>query len=115
MDYGHQLYHQLRQRRQHAYTLAISALCAYTTLLMATPKEKAHWTDHEVAELIDYLHTNRSASEGDTGNFSMAVFNNAAAHLSPHCIQGPVKTAKMCKQKWTSVRTCNFTCLILLG
>src|ERR1700678_4017295 len=35
------------------------------------------------------------------------------AHL--RSFQRPLKTAKMCKQKWTSVRTCNFTCLILLG
>ena len=114
MDYQqhcHRHYRQQRLRRLHTSAAAIASICAYTTVLMATPKEKAHWNDREVTALIDYLYTNKSVSEGDSGNFKMTVFNGAVAHIAPHRVQGPMKTGKMCKQKWASVHSCNLICL----
>ena len=62
---------------------------------------KAHWTDIEVTELIAYLYTHRS--EGEQGNFKVSTYAGAAAHISGYLVQGPPKTMKMCKTKWSSV------------
>jgi len=99
---------RLTQHRLWAGAATITALCAhYTTVLMATSSSgksiKAHWNDTEVNALVDYLHDYK-AEAGDGGNFKANTLNAAAAHIKQHLSQGPTKTAKMCKGKWTSVR-----------
>jgi len=66
---------------------------------------KAHWNNAEVNALVDYLHDHK-AKAGDGGNFKANILNVAAAHIKQHLSQGPTKTSKMCKGKWTSV--CQF-------
>jgi hypothetical protein len=93
-----------RQRVQTG-AIVLAALCAqYTTILtmaLPTPSSKAHWTDLEVTELINYLNIHRS--EGEQGNFKVSTYVGAAAHISPHLVHGPPKTNKMCKTKWSLV------------
>jgi hypothetical protein len=104
-------------RRQRICTsvIALTAICAsFTTVLMAQPEiaqqtdnsSKAHWQDSEVDVLLRHLVENRAAG-GDGGNFSMPTYNSAAAAINAdQAIQtiGPLKTGKMAKTKWTSVR-----------
>lgn len=94
-----------RRRRQWAAALlAITTLCLQNTLLImaqANDREKAHWNEHEVTALIDYLHVHRA--EGEAGNFKPKTFNAAADHITPYLSHGPKKVGKMCKTKWVSV------------
>lgn len=99
---------RLSQRRLWAGAAAITTLCAhYTTVLMATSSSgklpKAQWNDAEVDALVDYLHDHK-AEAGDGGNFKASTFNAAAAHIKPYLLHGPMKTGKMCRGKWTTVR-----------
>ncbi|KAG1846365.1 hypothetical protein C8R48DRAFT_730233, partial [Suillus tomentosus] len=67
---------------------------------------KAHWQDSEVDVLLRHLVENRAAG-GDGGNFSMPTYNSAAAAINAdQAIQtiGPLKTGKMAKTKWTSLK-----------
>ena len=100
---------RLRLRRQWAGALAITGVCAsYATLLMATQPqktEKAQWNDAEVKALLDYLLEHWA--EGEGGGFKQKTHNGVAAHIASYLTQGPVKTGKMCKTKWTSV--CYYT------
>jgi hypothetical protein len=65
-------------------------------------KEKAHWNELEVRNMIDYLYEQRSRV-GEGGNFKMTTYNATAEHIALHHSQGPRKTGKMCKMKWVSV------------
>lgn len=63
---------------------------------------KASWTDAEVTALIQYLYDHRDeASEG--GNFKTSTYTAAAETITLHLKQGPIKTSKMCKGKWSYV------------
>jgi len=94
-----------RQRQWAAALLAITNLCLQNTLIiMAHDREKAHWNEHEVTALIDYLHVHRA--EGEAGNFKPKTFNAAADHITPYLSHGPKKVGKMCKTKWASVCYC---------
>jgi hypothetical protein len=69
---------------------------------MSLPKERAHWNEVEINELVDFLHGKRS-EVGDGGNFRAKIYNATADHIASHLTQGPKKTGKMCKTKWISV------------
>jgi hypothetical protein len=95
-----------QQQRHWAGALAITTLCVqYITFLMAQPtrSEKANWNDQEILGLVNYLHDHRAEAR-DGGTFKPPAYNAAVAHIAPHLTQGPVKTGKMCKTKWTLVR-----------
>ena len=66
-------------------------------------KEKAIWTKEETNALVDYLYQ-QSSQAGDGANFKTATFTAVANFIHPLLQQGPVKTAAMCKTKWSSVR-----------
>ena len=72
------------------------------------PKErKAHWSDQEMTQLIQYLHEHRSEG-GDGGNFKNLTLNAAAWHLASLCTpdaSGDPKTAKQVKNKLDGVGT----------
>jgi hypothetical protein len=97
----------LTRRRLQAGVIAIAALCAqYTSVIMmpqSTSSPKAQWNEQEVTALLEYLHGHK-AEAGDGGSFKMSTLNGAATHIQQHLTQGPVKTGKMCKTKWTAVR-----------
>lgn len=95
-------------RRQQLWgpAVAITALFSQysvllTSMAQAKDKEKAHWNELEISELVDYYHQNRL--EFAEGNPKPKIFNSAAEHIAPHLTQGPRKTGKMCKTKWVSV------------
>jgi hypothetical protein len=91
------------QQRLSAGIIAITALCAqYTIILtMALPAPKAQWVEEETSIFIDYMLAHWS--EGESGNFKLATYNGAAAHIAPHLVEGPAKSPQMCKTKWGTV------------
>jgi len=104
---------QLAQKRRiWAAALTLTTLCGQVaTAIMATaPPDKAQWNDDETIALVDDLLEHKSAI-GEAGMYKMATFNAAAGHIAAHHTLGPVKTGKMCKTKWRSVR--NFLSLIV--
>jgi hypothetical protein len=70
----------LCQRHQKwAATIAITTLCTqYAIFLMSQQqeKEKAHWNELEVRNMIDYLYEQQS-QVGEGGNFKMTTYNGA--------------------------------------
>src|ERR1700720_1745563 len=87
--------------------LALTALCAQLTTLMAassqeTKKENISWNDWEKRELVQFFWEHRAES-GDGGTFKPATYNAAAQHVAPYLTSGPVKAAKNVKTKWTAV------------
>ena len=104
-----------QQRRQvviAAAAAAVVALCAQYATLVALEEEqeeeqkalnlKAVWSREETTALIDYLYEHRS-QVGSGGNFKAATFDAAAEAISPLLKDGPTKTGRMCKTKWSSV------------
>jgi hypothetical protein len=89
-----------------AGVIAIAALCAQYTLVLMIPQSKsspkAQWNEQEVTALLEYLNGHK-AEAGDGGSFKMSTLNAAATHIQQHLTQGPVKTGRMCKTKWTAV------------
>lgn len=100
--------HQFLQRVWSG-TIAVTTICVhYATFLMATnsgtiSSPKAQWNDNEIAALLQYLDKQKSQSEG-VGNFKDPIWNSAPEAIKDHHSRGPVKTAKMCRNKWTTVR-----------
>lgn len=104
-----------------AGAIAISSLCAHNAffLLMALPEgpsPKAFWTDFETWELINinFLYDKRLEGDG-ARNFKQHTYNAAAEHIAQHLSQGPIKTAAMCRIKWTMVFSKFFCFLIILS
>jgi hypothetical protein len=94
-----------RRRQILSSALALAVLCAqHATLIMATSTDKANWNTEETASFVDHLYDHRSEIT-DAGMFKMATFNAAAQHIAPLHTLGPVKTGKMCKTKWRTVRS----------
>jgi hypothetical protein len=98
---------EARQRQLWKSAIIITSVCtAYTALLMATAqqeKEKANWNEPETVAFLAYLLDHKSVI-GDSGSFKASTYNAAAGHISHLLTQGPVKTGKMCKTKWSTVR-----------
>ena len=86
--------------------IPIITLCAqYSTLLMATGStsgSKAQWNDNEITALLQYLESQKSMTEG-VGSFKEVVWNNAPEAIKDQHTRGPVKIAKMCRNKWLVV------------
>ena len=64
---------------------------------------RAHWTDKDVRNLLDFLMEHK-AKAGDGANFTKTTWQAAAAELGkipPE--KGAPKTADSCKSKWTKV------------
>lgn len=101
----------LLQRRRHFSNCAavLSAVAAqFSVILMASSlQDKAVWNNDEAMALINYL-CEHKAEGGGNGGFKDVSFNGAAECIATHWTSGPVKTAKHCKTKWTSV------CIFLL-
>jgi hypothetical protein len=64
---------------------------------------KTHWNDKETEALLDYLIENKTLGQGN-GSFKDQVFQSALETISGLLSNGPVKTVKTCRTKWTSVR-----------
>ena len=62
----------------------------------------AVWTSAEETALVEFLVENRSEA-GDGGNFKSPTFQQAVAHIAPLLKEGPVKTVKSARNKWTAV------------
>jgi hypothetical protein len=75
---------------------------AAAAALLYLEAQKAVWSPEETTALVDYLYEHRL--QADTrGNFSAEMFADAAEAISPLLEDGPEKTEKMCKTKWTRV------------
>jgi hypothetical protein len=64
---------------------------------------RAHWTDKDVRNLLDFLMEHK-AKAGDGANFTKTTWQAAAAELGkipPE--KGAPKTPDSCKSKWTKV------------
>jgi hypothetical protein len=93
---------------------AITIICVqFLNLLMSlepsqsgsranTQAAKAQWNDEETNALLDHLINNKTLGQGN-GNFKDTVFTSAAEAISSLLSDGPVKTSKACKNKWTTV------------
>jgi len=66
----------------------------------------AIWTAAEETAFVDFLVDNKSGA-GDGGNFKAPTFQRAANHIATLHECGPIKTAKIAHNKWTTV------CLLL--
>lgn len=97
---------QTRRLNQYLVTsIALLSLCVQGVLvIMATTDDRAHWNDAETEALLQFLLKNKSEM-GESGSFPSSTFSKAAEAIKPLLSAGPVKTGKMCKGKWTSVRT----------
>jgi hypothetical protein len=79
-----------------------AAYVAAAAALLYVETQKAVWSPEETTALVDYLYEHRL--QADTrGNFSAEMFAAAAEVISPLLEDGPEKTEKMCKTKWTRV------------
>ena len=98
---------EARQLRRWKAAIILTSVCtAYTALLMASAqqdKEKANWNETETATLLTYLLDHKSEIT-DSGTFKAVTYKAAAEHISHLLTNGPVKTGKMCKTKWQTVR-----------
>ena len=97
------------QKHIWAGVITVVSLCVqYTTVLMsqdaAAATEKAYWNDAEVDALLAFL-SDHCAEGGDSGSFKMGTFNAASQSIAALKTTGPLKTGKMCKTKWISVRS----------
>lgn len=63
----------------------------------------ASWTVADETALINYL-AEHIAAAGDGLNFKIATLRGACAEVNKGRTQGGPKTAKGCKQKWSTVR-----------
>jgi hypothetical protein len=94
-----------QKRRLWKSALTLTTVSAqYTTLLIALSMnlEQAHWNNAEVNALVNYLYEHRLEA-GDGGSFKDVTFNNTLTSIAPLLSQGPVKTGKMCKTKWSAI------------
>ena len=57
------------------------------------------WSLDDEKVMINYLTDNRSCA-GDGANFKGTIWSGIAAALEPQRMEGGVKTAKKCKEKW---------------
>jgi hypothetical protein len=82
---------------------ALLHLKRYGSAFMAPsqPKERVHWTEEEVGQLVEYLHHHRS--EGEGGSFKKQTYQGAASHLQAFHKQGGHKDANSVKEKFTKV------------
>ena len=75
-----------------------AVLCVQSIVILAlSQSEKAHWDSEETTALVDYLFTHRS--EGNSGNFRAATYDEAATHIAPFLVQSPEKTSKNVQDK----------------
>jgi hypothetical protein len=63
----------------------------------------AIWVLPEESAFTNFL-SDHISEAGDGGSFKMPTFAAAAAHIAPYHERGPVKTAMMCKNKYSTVR-----------
>ncbi|KAF8237663.1 hypothetical protein L208DRAFT_1245794, partial [Tricholoma matsutake] len=61
------------------------------------------WNDSEIAALLQYLDNQKLQSE-EVGNFKDPVWKNAPETIKDHHSRGPVKTAKTCQNKWSTLK-----------
>ncbi|KIM92292.1 hypothetical protein PILCRDRAFT_57258, partial [Piloderma croceum F 1598] len=71
---------------------------------MASSADKAQWDEEEIVALLDYLLDHKSAI-GEAGSFKMPTFKAAADSISGLLVNGPIKTGKMCKTKWRTLKS----------
>ena len=64
---------------------------------------KAHWNNKETEALLDHLIENKTLGQGNR-SFKDQVYTSVAGAISGLLSNGPVKTSKTCKNKWTTVR-----------
>ena len=101
--------------------IALTALYTQLAIVMSLPakpprERKAHLSDQEMIQLIQFLHKHKSEG-GDRSSFKSPTLNAAARHLaSLHTADasGDPKTAKQVKNKWDSVGTLNNSNHLLL-
>jgi len=74
--------------------------------LQTTMPTGAIWTAAEETVFVNFLVDNKSGA-GDGRNFKAPTFQQAANHISTLHERGPIKTAKIAHNKWTTV------CLLL--
>ena len=64
----------------------------------------ANWDEGDEEVLIEFLQGSLSAA-GDGINFKQATWNAVAEHMAPFTMQGGIKTANACKNKFSRVCT----------
>lgn len=72
-----------------------------TSMAPTQAKDRVHWTDEEIAALVDYLHDHRSEAEG--GAFKKQTYQGAVTHIQPLHKSGGPKDATSVKEKFTKV------------
>lgn len=107
--------HTLLPQQFYIGLTAITIICVqFLNLLMSLEpsggSEKAHWNDKETEALLDHLIMNKTLGQGN-GNFKDQVFTSAVEAISGFLSIGPVKTARTCKNKWTTVSS---SCYLLI-
>ncbi|KAH9159488.1 hypothetical protein EDB89DRAFT_1864979 [Lactarius sanguifluus] len=70
---------------------------------MASESAKAHWSEADESQLLDFLLTVDSTA-GDGKNFKPFVWTAASGKLNPLVTKGGPKLAKSCKNKWQSLK-----------
>lgn len=65
-------------------------------------RKAAFWSDRDTNTMLQYLVDNKSKA-GDGGNFTMALYNGAAAECNKVLTQGALKTGLSCKNKFSKV------------
>ncbi|KAH9172301.1 hypothetical protein EDB89DRAFT_1851340 [Lactarius sanguifluus] len=70
---------------------------------MASESAKAHWSEADESQLLDFLLTLDSTA-GDGKNFKPFVWTAASGKLNPLVTKGGPKLAKSCKNKWQSLK-----------
>ena len=83
-------------------TICILYAAYAAAMLCFLEAQKAVWSPEETTALVDYLYKRRSRADR-RGNFSIETFAAAAEAIWPLLEDGPEKTEKMCKTKWTRV------------
>ena len=66
--------------------------------------DNAHWTVADETALLNFLFDHKAAG-GDGVNFKSPTFTAAAVVVDASRTKGEPKTAKVCQNKWNSVRT----------
>jgi hypothetical protein len=98
--------HALLPQQFYIGLTAVTIICVqFLNLLMSVEpgsRAKAQWNDKETVALLDHLIENKTLGQGN-GNFKDQVFTSAAGAISSLLSDGPVKTSKACKNKWTAV------------
>jgi hypothetical protein len=97
--------HFYQRRKLLTAAIALTALCAQLTTIMALPTDKeprVSWNEEETTQFLQYLLDHR-AEGGDGGSFKAPTFNAAARHIASYRTSGPVKVGRNMKTKWNGV------------